>query len=150
MAEGAKRMTVWTGYFDVRLSRSEGRRVGRDATIPKPTLDAIAYAARACGITKMRREQSASHSARPHAREGRLVMSTADALRATKATSKEGVLRVIGERLAREYSEAKAADRVERERGPKKGDRRTRSQRGGNRGSGKRGSKRGGMRDQRR
>jgi signal recognition particle subunit SEC65 len=141
MAEGAKRMTVWTGYFDVRLSRSEGRRVGRDVAIPKPTLDTIAYAARACGITKMRREQTASHSARPHASEGRLVMSTADALQATGAESKEGVMRVIGVQLAKEYSEQKEATRVEKERGPKKGDRRSRSQRGGKASQGKRGSK---------
>jgi hypothetical protein len=77
-------------------------------------------------------------------------MSTTDALRATKATSKEGVMRVIGEQLAKEYRDAKRADLAEKERGPKKGDRRSRSQRGGKPSQGKRGggrgSKRGGQR----
>ncbi len=143
MSDKAKRMTVWTGYFDVRLSRSEGRRVAREAAIPKPNLDAIAYAARGCGISKMRREGKASHPARPHSREGRLVMSTADALRATGTDSKEGVMQAIGSHLAGEYAKQREADQVARKRGPKKGDRRGRAQRGG---KPRRGGERGGRR----
>ncbi len=145
MSEKAKRLTVWTGYFDARLSRSKGRRVSREAAIPKPTLEAIAFAARGCGISKMRRESGASHPSRPNANEGRLVLSTADAMRACNASSKEGVMRIIGEQLAKAHAEQRAADEEERRRGPRKGDRRGRAQRGGRPagrgGKGKRGSK---------
>ena len=49
-------MILWTGYFDLRLSRSEGRRVPKDASIPKPTLEALVWAARSTGLRKMRKE----------------------------------------------------------------------------------------------
>ena len=54
MAAKRDEMTLWTGYFDSKLSRSEGRRVPRSSSIPKPTLEAVAWAARSDGGRKMR------------------------------------------------------------------------------------------------
>ncbi|MFL2966060.1 MAG: signal recognition particle subunit SRP19/SEC65 family protein [Candidatus Thalassarchaeaceae archaeon] len=70
MASRTEEMWVWTGYFDARLSRSEGRRVPKEAAIANPTLEAVAWAARAAGITRMRRKPETSHPSRPYSQEG--------------------------------------------------------------------------------
>ncbi|DAC46254.1 MAG TPA: hypothetical protein HA308_04335, partial [Candidatus Thalassarchaeaceae archaeon] len=56
MSGDPSKMTVWTGYFDSRVTRSGGRRVGKDASIPQPTLDALAWAASKVGIRKMKKQ----------------------------------------------------------------------------------------------
>jgi signal recognition particle subunit SEC65 len=99
MTADPSRMTLWTGYFDSRYSRKSGRRVSRIASIARPNLDQIALAARAVGITKMRRDQSASHPKRPYSKEGRLIVSSRDALNSTSSETKEQVLRKVGESL---------------------------------------------------
>ncbi len=129
MAERKDEMWVWTGYFDSRLSRSAGRRVPSEASVPNPTLDSITWAARAAGITRMRRKAETSHPSRPHAQEGRLELSVKDALSSTKAESKEGVLQTIGLRLRTQMKEARAAEAQATARGPAKGNRQQRAQR---------------------
>ena len=59
MSGDPTKMTVWTGYFDSRVSRSGGRRVAKDASIPQPTLDAVAWAANKVGIRKMKKQPEA-------------------------------------------------------------------------------------------
>jgi len=129
MPRDASKMNIWTGYFDSRLSRSGGRRVPKEASVPKPTLETVAWAAKAVGISKMKREAEASHPSRPHLQEGRLVLSTKDALSATNADSKEGVMQSIGLRLRSQMKEAKKQDSKPQARGPSKGDRQRRAQR---------------------
>ncbi len=129
MAERKDEMWVWTGYFDSRLSRSAGRRVPSEASVPNPTLDSITWAARAAGITRMRRKAETSHPSRPHAQEGRLELSVKDALSSTKAESKEGVLQTIGLCLRTQMKEARAAEAQATARGPAKGNRQQRAQR---------------------
>ena len=129
MPRDASKMNIWTGYFDSRLSRSGGRRVPKEASVPKPTLETVAWAAKAVGISKMKREAEASHPSRPHQQEGRLVLSTKDALSSTNADSKEGVMQSIGLRLRSQMKEAKKQDSKTQARGPSKGDRQRRSQR---------------------
>ena len=73
--------------------------MSRLASIARPNLDQIALAARAVGITKMRRDQSASHPKRPYSKEGRLIVSSKDALNSTSSENKEQVLRKVGESL---------------------------------------------------
>ena len=99
MTGDSTRMTIWTGYFDSRTSRRAGRRAPRDASVPRPSLDQVAIAARSAGISKMRRDQDASHPLRPSSKEGRLVVSTDDALTSTNSMNKEDVLKAIGQRL---------------------------------------------------
>jgi signal recognition particle subunit SRP19 len=122
-------MWVWTGYFDSRLSRSQGRRVPKEAAIPTPTLETVAWAARAAGITRMRRKPETSHPSRPFTQEGRLEISTKDALSSTGADSKEGVLQSIGLRLRKQMKEAKSAESQSAKKGPAKGNRQQRAQR---------------------
>ncbi|MCH2268596.1 MAG: hypothetical protein DSY41_03120 [Candidatus Poseidoniales archaeon] len=129
MPHDASKMNLWTGYFDSRLSRAGGRRVPKEASVSNPTLETVAWAARAVGITKMKRESEASHPSRPHQQEGRLVLSAQDALSATNADSKEGVMQSIGICLRSQMKEAKEHDSQVRARGPSKGDRRRRAQR---------------------
>lgn len=129
MSSRKDEMWVWTGYFDSRLSRSQGRRVPKEAAIPTPTLETVAWAARAAGITRMRRKPETSHPARPFTQEGRLEISTKDALSSTGADSKEGVLQSIGLRLRKQMKEAKSAESQGAKKGPAKGNRQQRAQR---------------------
>ncbi|RAH12442.1 MAG: hypothetical protein CMA23_000015 [Methanobacteriota archaeon] len=129
MSGDASRIRVWTGYFDARLSRSEGRRVSVINAVPKPDLDSIALAARSLGIRKMKREANQSHPKRPRAKEGYLVVSAKDAHSAAGTNSKEELMAAIGSRLATTHQEAKDKAEEERKRGPRKGDRAARSQR---------------------
>tara|TARA_B100001250_G_scaffold279867_1_gene242218 strand:- start:4037 stop:4477 length:441 start_codon:yes stop_codon:yes gene_type:complete len=129
MAGDPTKMTLWTGYFDSKLSRSSGRRVSKEASIPRPTLDALAWAANKVGIKKMKKQPEATHPSRPHAAEGRLVLSTSDAMEATGADSKEGVMREIGLKMRSEMKESREEGRKDAASGPPRGDRRKRAQR---------------------
>jgi signal recognition particle subunit SRP19 len=129
MANHPDRIVVWPGYFDLKTSRRSGRRVSKNRSVVNPSLDGLAYAARSAGIRKMKREENTSHPSRPHAQEGRLWISTADALSATGADSKEGILQVIGSAWNSQQSDAKAAEKAAKTSGPKAGDKRGQSQR---------------------
>ena len=129
MAGDPSKMTLWTGYFDSKLTRSSGRREAKDASIPQPSLDALAWAAKKAGIRKMKKQPEASHPSRPHASEGRLVLDTNDAMEATASDSKEAVMRQIGLKMRSEMMESKQEGRKDASSGPAKGDRRKRAQR---------------------
>ena len=129
MANHPDRIVVWPGYFDSKVSRRSGRRVSKNRSVANPTLDGLAYAARSAGIRKMKREENISHPSRPNVGEGRLWVSTADALSATGSDSKEGILQVIGSAWNSQQSEAKAAEKAAKKSGPKVGDKRGQSQR---------------------
>ena len=128
MTADKSKMIIWTRYFDSKLSRSEGRRVPKEASIPNPSLDAIVWAARDVGLSKMKRDTEASHPSRPHNNEGRLILSTQEAISVTKAESKEGVMQSIGLRLRRQFKESKNDESVKK-KSQKKGDRQIRTQR---------------------
>ena len=129
MPHDPSKMSVWTGYFDSKLSRSAGRRVPKEASVSNPSLEAVAWAAKAVGISKMKRDTDASHPSRPHLGEGRLVLSTQAALSATSSDSKEGVMQSIGLRLHSQPKEAKEQEGKQQASGPSKGDRQRRAQR---------------------
>ena len=101
----------------------------KEAAIPTPTLETVAWAARAAGITRMRRKPEKSHPSRPFTQEGRLEISTKDALSSTGADSKEGVLQSIGLRLRKQMKEAKSTESQGAKKGPAKGNRQQRAQR---------------------
>ncbi len=127
MAGDPSKITVWTGYFDSRLSRSSGRRVSKESSIPQPTLDAVAWAANKAGIRKTKKQPEASHPSRPFAQEGRLILSSSDAMKATGQSSKEGVLRVIGAVMREQMIKSK--EEGIKETSSSKGDRQKRAQR---------------------
>ena len=128
MAAKREEMTLWTGYFDSRLSRSNGRRVPKEASIRNPTLESVVWAARSTGIRKMRQEPEASHPSRPFAKEGRLVMPPRHVFEVTGTSNKEGAMQTIGKVLRKRSQDAKEKGK-DASRGPAKGDRRRRSQR---------------------
>ena len=128
MTADKSKMTLWTRYFDSKLSRSEGRRDPKEASIPNPSLDALVWAARDAGLSKMKRDLEASHPSRPHSKEGRLILSTQEAISVTRAESKEGVMQSIGLRLRRQFKEAKANESTNK-KSQKKGDKQIRNQR---------------------
>jgi|TARA_B110000263_G_scaffold239848_1_gene242460 signal recognition particle subunit SRP19 len=128
MTADKSKMILWTRYFDSKLSRSEGRRVPKEASIPNPSLDAIVWAARDSGLSKMKRDAASSHPSRPHSKEGRLILSTQEAISVTQSESKEGVMRTIGLRLRHHFQESKN-DETQNKKSQKKGDRQIRTQR---------------------
>ena len=89
-------------------------RVPRDVCIPRPALEQSAMVARSPGVPKRRRARDARLPLRPASIEGRLVVSTDDALSSTNAVNKEDVLKVIGQRLKAMASESEdtAAQRI--------------------------------------
>lgn len=129
MANNPDRLVIWPGYFDSKSSRRSGRRVSKDRAVLNPSLDGLAYAARNAGIRKMKKENGISHPSRPHAAEGRLWLSTTDALSATGASSKEGVLQAIGSAWKKQDAETKVAEKKAKISGPKAGDKQGRTQR---------------------
>jgi len=129
MPHDPSKMSLWTGYFNSKLSRSAGRRVPREASVPNPTLETLAWAAKSVGISKMKRDSEASHPSRPNQQEGRLILSAQDALSATNADSKEGVMQSIGSKLNTQTKEALSEEGEKKSKGPKRGDRQRRSQR---------------------
>ena len=129
MAGDPSRISIWTGYFDSRLSRRQGRRVSRDCAIPNPNLEQLAYAAKSLGIRKMKRVTNKSHPKRPRLSEGLLIVSSKDAFSATGTESKEALSAFIGSSLFASHEEAKQKKEESKSKGPRKGDKSLRSQR---------------------
>lgn len=69
--------TVYPCYFDVSLTRKEGRRVAKSEAVPQPNLSRIARAAKAAGLAVAEENAAASHPARWYAKEGKLVVEFA-------------------------------------------------------------------------
>ena len=69
--------TIYPCYFDVSLTRKEGRRVAKSEAVPQPNLSRLARAAKSAGLTVAEEDVSKSHPARWFAREGRLVIDFA-------------------------------------------------------------------------
>lgn len=78
-------------YFDINLTRSEGRRVSKAHSIEHPSLALLSRAAKYSGVTVVSEEKDASHPARWFAGEGRISVEYEG--------SKEELLRKVGEKL---------------------------------------------------
>ncbi len=113
MQHNPDRIVIWTGYFDARKSRTNGRRVSTKCAIVNPTLEGLQRAARRTGIRKTKRDENASHPSRAHLKEGRLWVSAKDALQATNSSSKEGILQAIGQAWKADRKEAKELEQNE-------------------------------------
>ncbi|MEW5936620.1 MAG: signal recognition particle subunit SRP19/SEC65 family protein [Candidatus Thermoplasmatota archaeon] len=50
MKTRARRQVLWPAYFDLRLSRGEGRRVSKGLAVDNPTAEEILTAAQRCGF----------------------------------------------------------------------------------------------------
>tara|TARA_B100000945_G_C20408148_1_gene611175 strand:+ start:926 stop:1423 length:498 start_codon:yes stop_codon:yes gene_type:complete len=131
VAGDSSKISIWTGYFDSRLSRSQGRRVSLSSSIPNPNLEQLAFATKSLGVRKMKRVSNKSHPKRPRLNEGLLIVSAKDAYSATGTESKERLMHAIGLSLFNSHEEAKLKKEESKLKGPRKGDRSARSQRKG-------------------
>ena len=96
MEHNSDRVAIWPGYFNSKKSRSSGRRVPTDSSVPNPDLEGLLWAARKVGITKMKREEGTSHPKRPNQKEGRLWVSLSAACKILGTENKEEMMQVIG------------------------------------------------------
>ena len=113
------RMILWPLYFDIRRTRSEGRRVPKSAAVPSPTLDDLARTTRSLGI-RVKRDAECSHPKRPWAKEGRLWVSVGDVKRTLgDGTNKQTLIVQVG-KAWREHVLHQRKDEREQERSAKK------------------------------
>ncbi|HEC80831.1 MAG TPA: signal recognition particle protein Srp19 [Thermoplasmatales archaeon] len=81
---------VWPAYFDINLSRGEGRRVSKKLAVENPTLEGIAKAAQSLGLHPVV-EKEVRYPSRQWDVKGRVLVD--------KVESKCSVLRKIASRL---------------------------------------------------
>ena len=98
MAVNPDRLALWPLYFDGRSSRAEGRRVAKAQSVLDPNLDAVIWAARKVGLSKLKRDDEAAHPKRPWKREGRVWVSRRDVARSITG-GKEALLAAVGKTL---------------------------------------------------
>jgi|TARA_B110000263_G_C15165258_1_gene444277 signal recognition particle subunit SRP19 len=123
------RIVLWPGYFNIKLSRTQGRRVSKESAVSDPTLDTLALAARNVGLSKMKREADTQHPKRASQKEGRLWLSKKDLQTTLGTTSKESVMQTIGSKWRGQQRELKEQEIASKQAGPKVGDKQARSQR---------------------
>ena len=90
VSRGDTLYAVYPCYFDRERSREQGRRVSKNLAVEKPTIEAIAKAARALGLTA-KIEKAVKHPSTPFRVEGRVLID--------KEGPKTELLRSIAERL---------------------------------------------------
>lgn len=73
--ERDSRRVVWPSYFDVRLSRADGRRIPKAFCVENPDLQMISSAAGALKL-KFEAEQDKAYPSRWWKKEGRLLVDT--------------------------------------------------------------------------
>ena len=68
---------IWPAYFDVDLSRSEGRRVAASMAVPEPTVEEIAKAVQQVGYDATI-ERDKAYPRHPMDVTGRVAVQNAD------------------------------------------------------------------------
>lgn len=77
VSKGDDTYVVYPIYFDRLVSRVKGRRVPKKYAVDKPTLENIAKAAKALGLSPIV-EKNAAHPFRPWRKEGRVLIAKKD------------------------------------------------------------------------
>lgn len=90
---------VWLDYFNRVLTRSRGRRLGRDVCVPDPTMDNLVKAVKVAGFSVAEAKSDARHPRRPYAMSGYVAV--------VKAAPKTRMLYRIAPKLARITREGK-------------------------------------------
>lgn len=78
VSKGSDRIVLWPHYFDRRLSRAEGRRVGSALAVKDPDAKWVEAAARKAGLDATV-EEKAHHPSLPYDRPGRVLVAKAGA-----------------------------------------------------------------------
>ncbi|ABK78033.1 signal recognition particle, 19 kDa protein [Cenarchaeum symbiosum A] len=63
-------VVVWLDYFNKNLTRSKGRRLGRERCVFDPSFKELADAAAAAGLEVSESNEGARHPRRPYVRSG--------------------------------------------------------------------------------
>ena len=87
---GRGKLRIWPAYFDIRYSRSKGRRVPRDKAVRDPKIEDIEKAALKLGLKPIL-QPGAAYSKYPWRRTGLLLVD--------KKGSKVEVINMIAEEL---------------------------------------------------
>ena len=93
-------VVVWLDYFNKVLTRSKGRRLGRDVCVMDPTLDNLTKAVKMAGFTVAEAREGACHPRRPYAESGYVAVP--------KTVSKTRMLYRIAPKLVRATMAGKA------------------------------------------
>lgn len=87
---GKRKLRIWPAYFDIRYSRSKGRRIPREKAIRDPKIDDIEKAASKLGLKPVLQAGKA-YSKHPWKQTGVLLVD--------KKGSKTEIINMIAEEL---------------------------------------------------
>ena len=105
MDHNPDRICVWPGYFNVKTSRRNGRRVPEFLSF-KTRFRRIILRCKENRFEKIKREENVSHPNRPYGKEGRLWVSRSGAKGSIGASNKE-LLQMIGGQWRQMQKDAK-------------------------------------------
>jgi signal recognition particle subunit SRP19 len=87
-----KAWVLWPEYFDINLTRGEGRKVKKSLAIAQPTTELISKACQSLGL-EHKVEEDKAYPGQWHHRKGRVLVD--------KKMSKSQLVLKVGERLVR-------------------------------------------------
>jgi signal recognition particle subunit SRP19 len=87
-----KAWVLWPEYFDINLTRSEGRKVKKPLAIAQPNTELISRACQSLGL-EFKVEEDKAYPGQWHHKKGRVLVE--------KKMSKSQLLMKVGERLVR-------------------------------------------------
>lgn len=90
VSRGEDKYVVWPIYFDISVSRLEGRKVSKKQAVEKPNIEDIAKAAKSLKLNPVI-EKDCCHPSRNWRKEGRVLIDKKDL--------KSKLLRQIANRL---------------------------------------------------
>ncbi len=73
-----EKYVIWPSYFDKTCSRLQGRKVAKKHAVEKPTLEAIAKAAKSLGLDPVV-EKECAHPSTHWKKSGRVLVDKKDA-----------------------------------------------------------------------
>lgn len=78
VARDEDKYVIWPIYFDKSTSRLAGRKVSKKHSVEKPSIEAIAKAAKSLGLNPIL-EKNSSHPSHHWKQEGRILIDKKDA-----------------------------------------------------------------------
>jgi signal recognition particle subunit SRP19 len=87
-----KAWILWPEYFDINLTRGEGRKVKKSLAVAQPTTELISKACQSLGL-EHKVEEDKAYPGQWHHKRGRVLVE--------KKTAKSQLLAKVGERLVR-------------------------------------------------
>ncbi|PKK81239.1 MAG: signal recognition particle protein Srp19 [Thermoplasmata archaeon HGW-Thermoplasmata-2] len=73
VSKGEGKLVLWPAYFDVSLSKEEGRRVPKSLAVQNPTLEQMEKACSSLGLNPVR-ESDKAYSSKWYGASGRILI----------------------------------------------------------------------------